>query len=176
MGYLKFTSMRNGDDVRTWLRQLACDHRGGMSALPPKADKERTCRDVRFVPKADIRIAAKNLGIRSLGRRVAEDLGARSGECLRSLKVDHQVSLIWCLHRQFAWLGSLEDSIDVEFAVGLLLALNRKKNCWLAPLADQPTDSAEQKLAACEPLTKTFNSRFLIRNRVPGSQPPWEPP
>src|SRR5262249_56673778 len=46
--------MRNGDDVRTWLRQLACDHRGGMSALPPKADKERTCRDVRFVTKADI--------------------------------------------------------------------------------------------------------------------------
>src|SRR5215472_3287214 len=28
--------MRNGDDVRTWSRQLACDHRGGMSALPPK--------------------------------------------------------------------------------------------------------------------------------------------
>src|SRR5215472_4688047 len=26
-----------------------------MSALPPKADKEQTSRDVRFVPKADIR-------------------------------------------------------------------------------------------------------------------------
>src|SRR5262249_59990737 len=25
-----------------------------MSALPPKADMEHTCRDVRFVPKADI--------------------------------------------------------------------------------------------------------------------------
>jgi hypothetical protein len=116
----------------------------------------RSCRCLLYPPKADKRHV--------------------QAECLRSLKVDHQVSLIWCLHRQFAWLGSLEDSIDVEFAVGLLLALNRKKNCWLAPLADQPTDSAEQKLAACEPLTKTFNSRFLIRNRVPGSQPPWEPP
>src|SRR5262245_19608816 len=31
--------MRNGDDVRIWLRQLACDHRGSMSALPPKANK-----------------------------------------------------------------------------------------------------------------------------------------
>jgi integrase-like protein len=42
--------------------------------------------------------------------------------------------------------------------------------------ADQPTESAEQKFAACEPLTKTFNSRLLIRNRGPGSRPPWEPP
>jgi hypothetical protein len=30
-----------------------------MSALPAKADKARTCRDVRFVPKADLRAAAK---------------------------------------------------------------------------------------------------------------------
>src|SRR5215813_8888869 len=29
-----------------------------MSALPPEADKKQTCRDVRFVPKADIRSAA----------------------------------------------------------------------------------------------------------------------
>ena len=42
--------------------------------------------------------------------------------------------------------------------------------------ADQPTESAEQKFAACEPLTKTFNSRLLIRNRGPGSRPPWESP
>ena len=40
-----------------------------MSALPPKADlRQRNC-DVRFVPKADIRIAAKNLAIRSPRRR-----------------------------------------------------------------------------------------------------------
>jgi hypothetical protein len=25
-----------------------------MSALPPKADMDRACRDVRFVPKADV--------------------------------------------------------------------------------------------------------------------------
>jgi hypothetical protein len=30
-----------------------------MSALPPKADKRQTSRHVRFVPKADIRAAAK---------------------------------------------------------------------------------------------------------------------
>src|SRR5215831_3215139 len=29
-------------------------HLRAMSALPPKADKEQTCRYVRFVPKADI--------------------------------------------------------------------------------------------------------------------------
>jgi len=32
-----------------------------MSALPPKADKEQTSGDVRFVPKADERAAAKFL-------------------------------------------------------------------------------------------------------------------
>src|SRR5262245_52885483 len=36
-------------------------HHGAMSALPPKADKEQTCRDVRFVPKADICSAAKSI-------------------------------------------------------------------------------------------------------------------
>jgi len=28
--------------------------RNAMSALPPKADIDRACRDVRFVPQADI--------------------------------------------------------------------------------------------------------------------------
>ena len=32
-----------------------------MSALPPKADKERTSRYVRFVPKADSCSAAKRI-------------------------------------------------------------------------------------------------------------------
>jgi len=32
-----------------------------MSALPPKADIDRACRDVRFVPKADIRILFEQL-------------------------------------------------------------------------------------------------------------------
>ena len=31
-----------------------------MFALPPKADIDQTCRHVRFVPKADIRSAAKS--------------------------------------------------------------------------------------------------------------------
>src|SRR5215471_8215348 len=42
------------------LKMFGCGDRRQplMSALPPKADKERTCRDVRFVPKADICSAA----------------------------------------------------------------------------------------------------------------------
>src|SRR6516164_11680319 len=31
------------------------EHVQSMSALPPKADIDRVCRDVRFVPKADIK-------------------------------------------------------------------------------------------------------------------------
>src|SRR5262249_6822778 len=37
-----------------------CAHRW-MSALPPKADKEQTSRDVRFVPKADSCTAANDV-------------------------------------------------------------------------------------------------------------------
>src|SRR5262249_44581195 len=33
-------------------------HHAAMSVLPPKADKWQTSRDVRFVPKGDIRTAA----------------------------------------------------------------------------------------------------------------------
>src|SRR6516225_7634231 len=32
-------------------------HTESMSALPPKADIDRVCRDVRLVPKADIKAA-----------------------------------------------------------------------------------------------------------------------
>src|SRR5262249_5112920 len=47
-----------------------------MSALPPKADKEQACRNVRFVPKADIRTAA-DLLIQSPRRRGRAASGAR---------------------------------------------------------------------------------------------------
>src|SRR5262249_45965695 len=40
-----------------------------LSALPPKADKQEKARHVRFVPKADIRIAANSRAIRSPRRR-----------------------------------------------------------------------------------------------------------
>ena len=40
-----------------------------MSALPPKSDIDRACRDVRFVPKADILRCGKNIVIRSPRRR-----------------------------------------------------------------------------------------------------------
>ena len=50
------------DPRKYWFPQKFCGFGGDgsasgarlMSALPPKADKERTCRDVRFVTKADI--------------------------------------------------------------------------------------------------------------------------
>ena len=38
-----------------------------MSALPPKADMDRQGCDVRFVPKADIRVLALRLKIRLVG-------------------------------------------------------------------------------------------------------------
>ena len=45
-----------------------------MSALPPKADIDRVCRDVRFVPKADIKAV---LGGITVGRSFASK-GART--------------------------------------------------------------------------------------------------
>ena len=45
-----------------------------MSALPLQADKAQPCWHVLFVPKADIRIAAKTVAIRSPHPRVAEDV------------------------------------------------------------------------------------------------------
>jgi hypothetical protein len=45
-----------------------------MSALPLKADKQQTCRNVRFVPKADKRAAANEpLGLRLHGQIGCED-------------------------------------------------------------------------------------------------------
>src|SRR5215831_9341986 len=41
----------------------------GMSALPPKADKQHAPPNVRLVPKADILIAATGVVIRSPRRR-----------------------------------------------------------------------------------------------------------
>src|SRR5262245_25385689 len=41
-----------------WGHKRTKRHLRAMSALPPKADKQQRSRDVRFVPKADIRIAA----------------------------------------------------------------------------------------------------------------------
>src|SRR5262252_1604458 len=43
--------------------------RPSMSALPSKADIERRDGHVRFVPKADVRIAANSFAIRSPRRR-----------------------------------------------------------------------------------------------------------
>src|SRR5215813_13704635 len=67
-----------------------------MSALPPEADKKQTCRDVRFVPKADIRSAADSslfdhlvstrhspngiYGILGFGGLTAPDAGRRAAQ------------------------------------------------------------------------------------------------
>src|SRR5262245_54371681 len=62
-----------------------------MSALPPKADKQQTFRFVRFVPKADIRIAALAplldhlVGARDQHRRYID------AKRLGCLEVDHQL-------------------------------------------------------------------------------------
>src|SRR5215470_15611910 len=46
-------------------KQTSRHHSDTMSALPPKADIEQTSRDVRFVPIATERNAAKATAIRS---------------------------------------------------------------------------------------------------------------
>jgi hypothetical protein len=58
-----------------------------MSALPPKADEAQTCWHVRFVPKADIRIAAKQ-HLYSITSSV------RAG----SLEIDDQFEFGWFLY------------------------------------------------------------------------------
>jgi hypothetical protein len=48
-----------------------------MSALPPKADINGRCLDVRFVPKADKRIAANKLIAGDLcAKAIRSELGA----------------------------------------------------------------------------------------------------
>src|SRR5262249_55405911 len=43
----------SGASMSAMGQKLTLRHHLAMSALPPKADKEQTCRHVRFVPKAD---------------------------------------------------------------------------------------------------------------------------
>ena len=64
-----------------------------MSALPPKADKLQRFRDVRFVPKADLRTAAKNrLFDHPIGK--CEELRSNcEPERPGGLEVDDQVEL-----------------------------------------------------------------------------------
>jgi len=52
-------------------QELTHGDRWRMSALPPKADIDRHDWHVRFVPKADFRIAAIGISIRSLRQRAA---------------------------------------------------------------------------------------------------------
>jgi hypothetical protein len=67
-----------GSDVAVLVANLMCFARAGyalpvvvaqfMSALPPKADIDCACWDVRFVPEADSCITAIFVGVRSVSR------------------------------------------------------------------------------------------------------------
>src|SRR5262249_19977301 len=52
-----------------WVKSGKAQNEQMLSALPPKADKEQTCGNVRFVPFATICDAAKLSLIRSPRRR-----------------------------------------------------------------------------------------------------------
>src|SRR5262249_11034117 len=66
-------------------KKLTQRHHGAMSALPPKADKEQTCRNVRFVPKADICSAAKSINDVSAPALLCGPIGGgQSAELLES--------------------------------------------------------------------------------------------
>src|SRR5262249_57277107 len=54
-----------------WVKSGKAQNEQMLSALPPKADKSRQARYLRFVPKADKRTAAKSGAIRSPRRRRA---------------------------------------------------------------------------------------------------------
>src|SRR5262249_61500775 len=59
-----------------------------MSALPPKPDKYRTCRDVRFVPKADSSTAAiGDLFDHFVARASSEALACQDKGCERLMMV-----------------------------------------------------------------------------------------
>jgi hypothetical protein len=56
------------------------------------------------------------------------------------------------------------------------LAIDQARGDGSLLTPNRPVESAERKSAAHEPLTKTFNWRFLTRNLMPDSRSLWEPP
>jgi hypothetical protein len=74
-----------------------------MSALPPKADIGTPSCDVRFVPKADIRVLFDYLV--GAGEQPSRHANA---ERLGDLEVDKELELCRLLHRQFTRFGTLQ--------------------------------------------------------------------
>src|SRR5262249_18758 len=66
-------------------KQTSRHHSDTMSALPPKADIERRDGHVRFVPKADIRIAASLFD--HLSARVSTAVGIPRPSALEGLRL-----------------------------------------------------------------------------------------
>src|SRR5262245_25360883 len=91
------------------------------TALPPKADIAERNHHVRFVPKGDIRSAAKSrlfnhlVGAREQRRRHVD------AKHLRSLEIDHQLELGRPLDRQVRRLSALENlpGIKADQPVGV---------------------------------------------------------
>src|SRR5262245_47627873 len=78
-----------------------------MSALPPKADMCGATSDVRFGPKADMRL------FDDLVRCAEQRLRNCQIERLCGLEIDNQLILGRRLHRHVGWLLALEDAIDI---------------------------------------------------------------
>src|SRR5215208_8195803 len=74
---------------------------GTMSAIPPRADKLGGRPFVRKVPIVDVALFNYLVGAGEQRRR---DFEAKRFCCF---EVDHQLKLVWLLHRQITWLLSL---------------------------------------------------------------------
>src|SRR5215831_2322409 len=84
-----------------------------MSALPPKADKERRDWHVRFVPKADSCIATKNNLLDNLVGACEERRRYREAERLRRNQVYDEIELSRLLDRQLRWFRPAQDFIGI---------------------------------------------------------------
>src|SRR5262245_48333956 len=78
-----------------------------MSALPPKADIVWHRGNVRFVPKADIRLFDHVVGARKKARWHFE------AEGFSRLSIESQFVFGRCLYRKVSRFLTLEDAIDV---------------------------------------------------------------
>jgi hypothetical protein len=81
-----------------------------MSALPPRADIKSDGGHVRFVPKADIRAAAKSNAIRSPRRRGREHDWDCETERLGGLHFDDEFDFRRLVHWQVRRVLALEEA------------------------------------------------------------------
>src|SRR3954467_14867408 len=85
----------------------------GKSALPPRATKLRTRRDVRLVPIATIRAAANSSLFDHFVGESQQCRRDRKPERLCGLHVDHQLKPGRLLDRQISRFGALQYFVDV---------------------------------------------------------------